>query len=527
MTTTTKKLTLREYFEQVYVPGRHARETWKSEAKYRITVERFERFTGGPIPIGDITEHTIENFGFSILASGVKPETAEIYQTWIHIIMREADPDRFEKPPVIRVRKWPDRPESLRVIYQTTLRKQLQERGVSISQQHAMGTAVNCLCNFLEKDVTVEEVTPETVELFALHTAKRYKEKLARELVASVKRIVRMLKPEAFPKKNRRGNLISRVEHPWPDAVEDAEVEGTLAYAYAKHFWPARMQQRNISTIRQYRKTLWNFQLMLGRTPLLSDLTDENAGLFLARELASGLSPYTVNQRRNNLLAFWRFSAKKRMADEFPEVEPLAEPEIIPRAWTRRELSELFQSMKQQPGEVAGIPAGRWWLALHYVLWDTGERIGPLLMAEWEYVDLDTGDFEVPAQHRKGRRKAMLYRLKPATLAALQEIRKPNRKLIFPWPLTISMYYHRYDEILIRAGLPTGRRNKTHKMRRTFASHVEAAGGNATDAMRHSSRELTEKSYLDPRIVRREPANKLLFDIPLDDTESDAKGGEA
>ena len=59
-------------------------------------------------------------------------------------------------------------------------------------------------------------------------------------------------------------------------------------------------------------------------------------------------------------------------------------------------------------------------------------------------------------------------------------------------------------------------------MRRTFASHLEAAGGNATDALQHSSRAVTEKSYLDLRVVKREAPNKLLFDI---ETESGEPNG--
>ena len=50
-------------------------------------------------------------------------------------------------------------------------------------------------------------------------------------------------------------------------------------------------------------------------------------------------------------------------------------------------------------------------------------------------------------------------------------------------------------------------------MRRSFASHLEAAGGNATDALQHSSRRVTKESYLDERIVKSEAPNRLLFDI--------------
>jgi hypothetical protein len=51
------------------------------------------------------------------------------------------------------------------------------------------------------------------------------------------------------------------------------------------------------------------------------------------------------------------------------------------------------------------------------------------------------------------------------------------------------------------------------KVRRTFASHIEAAGGNATQALSHTSRRVTEKSYIDPRIAIEPSHNERLFDL--------------
>jgi integrase len=47
-------------------------------------------------------------------------------------------------------------------------------------------------------------------------------------------------------------------------------------------------------------------------------------------------------------------------------------------------------------------------------------------------------------------------------------------------------------------------------MRRSVASHYEAAGGNATELLGHSSRSVT-LAYLDPRIVPQQHAVDLLF----------------
>ena len=61
-----------------------------------------------------------------------------------------------------------------------------------------------------------------------------------------------------------------------------------------------------------------------------------------------------------------------------------------------------------------------------------------------------------------------------------------------------------------RAGLPDTREYKFHAIRKSTASHYEAAGGNATELLGHSSRKVTQ-GYLDPRIVRTKPAVELLF----------------
>ena len=50
-------------------------------------------------------------------------------------------------------------------------------------------------------------------------------------------------------------------------------------------------------------------------------------------------------------------------------------------------------------------------------------------------------------------------------------------------------------------------------MRRSFATHLEAAGGNATQALHHSARSLTERSYLDPVLIDTTTPNELLFSL--------------
>ncbi len=68
-----------------------------------------------------------------------------------------------------------------------------------------------------------------------------------------------------------------------------------------------------------------------------------------------------------------------------------------------------------------------------------------------------------------------------------------------------------YRKMRKRAGLPTTRRDSFHKMRRSVASYGAEAGIDPTHLMGHSSRAITEKSYLDPTIAKTPQASEHLF----------------
>ena len=63
---------------------------------------------------------------------------------------------------------------------------------------------------------------------------------------------------------------------------------------------------------------------------------------------------------------------------------------------------------------------------------------------------------------------------------------------MFHWPSNYLYIWKIYGKILEAAGLPNNRRTKLHKIRRTVATYYEAAGGNATQLLGHSSRKITE-----------------------------------
>lgn len=284
----------------------------------------------------------------------------------------------------------------------------------------------------------------------------------------------------------------------------------TLQSFYLDYFAPLFLRSRSDNTRRLYCTSIRTFSRYLDRPAVLSDLTDLTVNRFLDWYRHIPRSPYSVNKERSNLLAMWRFACRKRFLDLWPDVAPETEPQRVPQAWTASQVCQLLAACESQRGTIGDVPASAWWKALHLICWDTGERIGAVRDLEWHHADLVGGYILVPAELRKGKRKDRLYKLAPDTVAALRAIFTPDRKVIFPWPYCRNYLWNRYTKFLEQAGLPSDRRCKFHRIRRSVASHAEAAGGNATELLGHSCRAVT-LAYLDPRIIPKQYAVDLLF----------------
>lgn len=254
------------------------------------------------------------------------------------------------------------------------------------------------------------------------------------------------------------------------------------------------------STVKQYRVTLRNLGRFLGHPPRISDLTDDTLQDAMAWFLGLGRTERGVNKLRSNVLTLWKFANRKGWIRTLPDVAPLVVPENPPRAWMQDELDRLFRQFKKLPGSVAGIPAWQFWTGLHLVMFDTAERIGALLQVPWANVSLSGKTMFCDAKTRKGKRAGIVHALHADTANLLRQIERP-RKLVFEWPYSPSYLWISLRKIIRDAGLPDDRSHRFHCMRRTTASMIEKAGGNATKLLGHSSRAVTLKHYLDPRIT--------------------------
>lgn len=274
-----------------------------------------------------------------------------------------------------------------------------------------------------------------------------------------------------------------------------------------------RLRGKSIRTVKLYLHSIKSFGRTIGTIPTIEHLNDETIIEHMHSVTDRGGAPESANKDRSQLLALWRFAIQEKIVDRWPSVPMLIEPERVPLGWLPGEVARLLLAISQLNGsirietalpkqrlcEVPSIPERLFFDPLVRLCIDSGERIGAIR-------GLPRSAFQesqilVPACLRKGKRREMLYSLQPETTAAIKRLLKAhNSKLIFPYGYSETYLYRQYNQILERAGLPTDRRSKFHRIRRTVASAVARAGGDATKALDHASPKTTRK-YLDPRIV--------------------------
>jgi integrase len=348
-----------------------------------------------------------------------------------------------------------------------------------------------------------------------------YSRSHARHGREAVRCVLRHWNPDTLPDQRGAGNPSNL------GAFIEADIEGSLEQIFKCDYLPERTSISSPQTIKQYARCLRLFSMYLGETATPIHLTDKIVGKFLRWLVeVEGVKPVTGNGYVKQVKALWTWLAKKRVVERFPTIEKLKQPDPMPDAWTREELQKLIAACRQSPGRIGRIAAAGFWTAFHYVLWDTGERTGAMLSLCWDWYDPRKRCLSVPGEFRKGRQKSMVYSLKQTTAALLTAIRQPRRELIFelydgqegppPDSRRGHYFYKPYRRLVESAGLPyVSHKSGPQKMRRTFASHIEAAGGNATRALKHRDRRVTEDSYLDPKVTEVESENQKLF--PLSD----------
>lgn len=272
----------------------------------------------------------------------------------------------------------------------------------------------------------------------------------------------------------------------------------TIENFFETVYKPLKLRGKSPETARLYRLSIRSFSRTLGRPAELSDFTDESVSRHLQRLADDLRAAATINKDRSQLLAIWRFAAQRKLVEVWPNVPEEIEPQRTPMAWLPEEIDKLMASAARQKGFVGNVPAADYWSALLSVILDTGERIGAVISTEWARL---SGEWLViPAEVRKGKRRDRAYKLSQESIELLSKIRKYRTKYIFEWPKNKCYIWTVLGKILDQAGLPSDRRSKFHRLRRTVASACAAAGMDPQRAMDHRDWRTTEL-YLDSRII--------------------------
>lgn len=365
---------------------------------------------------------------------------------------------------------------------------------------------------------TLGDLTAENLTKFKAYLAERIEPKTVQNYSGMIFRIwghMRQIARDAVampPYKIKTDAIKAEL----PQLPSDPKKAAKLLEGYFLHIYaPRKLLGKAPRTLSMYRLTFDRFGEYLGHRPLVADLTDANLCGFLQHRIDQGRAPHTVDKERSKLLAIANYAAKKRAIPEFVDIPTLNPAKSAPQCWRIEQVQQLLAAARACEGNIGTAPARLYWESLVLVFLYTGERTGATLALRWEWLTRD-GWLRVPAEVRKGGKKAMSYRLPSEALEAVERLRQytGGSGIIFnmPWSKGVKSgtFYLRFGKLLRSAGLPDGRKFKPQMLRRTFASFLEAAGGDATRALAHSSRRVTENSYLDECVIDRTPSSSFV-----------------
>lgn len=262
-------------------------------------------------------------------------------------------------------------------------------------------------------------------------------------------------------------------------------------------------------TLTLYGYTLKSWGEFLGRPPETSDLEELSVARFLAHRTRT-FAAATAAKDRAQCRALWEFCARRGLCQTWPSMPRIIVPERVPEAWLAEEMKLLLKTASATPGTTAGFPMSAVFRAILLVCYDTGERISAVMSLRGR--DIRGCNIIFRAEGRKGGRRDILREISVECADALLAVRRGPDDFAIPWGYSYTCVWRFLKQILKRAGLPSDRKSKFHRVRKTTASYYEAAcgPGSAQRLLDHASSKTT-RAYLDPRIVpQAKPAPNVL-----------------
>ena len=278
----------------------------------------------------------------------------------------------------------------------------------------------------------------------------------------------------------------------------------------------AVLKAHNDACRHQYRNTLARWAQILGHDPVIADLDDLVVQTYL-QQRKSKVSAASARKDRNQLSALWTYCAKRRYVDQFPTLAQIRAPGRVPRGYTVADVSAILrEAMRPRPPmKSTPVPPHLFWPSLIRSCWETAERIGSHLALRWRDVDTAQRFVVFPAEGRKNATRDILRQLSEEQCRWLEVRRGREAELVWPWVTARPVLWHHFDMLCQRAGVTN---RGFHGFRKSAASYLSLAGGDATQLLDHSNPSITKNHYIDVTIAKPKQSTIDLLP-PLDLTK--------
>jgi integrase len=266
---------------------------------------------------------------------------------------------------------------------------------------------------------------------------------------------------------------------------------------------------RSPETKRLLRISTSRFAEFMGRPCVAADLTDRNLTAYMQHRRGMGIRESTLERETAKLLTLARYAALSGLIPP-PRMRLRKAPADAPVALLRHEVRALWRAAASYEALIGGVPGSVYMPALLDVLWDTGERLGAVYVLTRG--DIDLAGRWVTLRSRKGGGAVQVRRVRRATARSLGKLLEASAA---PQPFAVfghqSALYHHLNRLLVTAGISVDRRHKFHCLRRSHASWLYRAGGDATASLGHADQATTRRHYFDVRITGGRQPSELLF----------------
>lgn len=504
---------LAHFFERTFAPHQLQAAPRRAAEFHREAINWLSRYLGRSATLADVNAANLWELQGYLARRGCKPKTIKRVRLKLTALGKHAwrmgllpcwEPikRRAVKPRAVAFLNSPPPAGSLAAAFAELLAEQPDAESRRGLKKHTYGLGL--FDRFLGRYSTPDDLTKETLAAFERRMiADRRSPCALRQYRTTLRRLARRIDPERFPDARR---TVPDLPPPAPGSVREF---------FEAVYVPCRLIGATKQELQEFRRTLRRFYSHLGRELPIEELSDAIIGDFLTALLETGIASITVNGYRKHLLALWRLAVERGRHSTAPQIRKLTETLDTPDSWSEEEVQRIFDAPALIPWRrhVAGIPAAKFFRAFLLVAYWTALRRGTLLKLRRRDVNLATGWVNVPGKFMKNKR-GKRFRLGPDAIAAVAEIWKPERELLFPWPHDNTHLDTAVNRIITTAGVPPSTRETLtgmHKMRRTVATITAVKRGIAAacELLGHSREEVTRR-YIDPTKLAGQDATEFL-----------------